>query len=170
MTGRGIPFLLFVAKLVYLVFTQQSLARRRVLQEIQLCYVGKFYVKTDDHTACSNWDSSTTSTVRGTIDTNIDIISWQWDVADEKSVGWFHPFCNTVSFELITMNVRNITERESCTIVQDNNYASGDITQTCNCGLDDGDLLSWRVDTNYESNSSEDTSGNDDWRGLHRVA
>ncbi len=125
---------------------------------------------TDDHTACSNWDSSTTSTVRGTIDTNIDIISWQWDVADEKSVGWFHPFCNTVSFELITMNVRNITERESCTIVQDNNYASGDITQTCNCGLDDGDLLSWRVDTNYESNSSEDTSGNDDWRGLHRVA
>jgi len=29
-------------------FNQQSLAIERVLQEIQLCYVGKFYVKTND--------------------------------------------------------------------------------------------------------------------------
>ncbi len=67
------------------------------------------------------------------------------------------------------MNVRNNTERQSCSFVS-SNQLSGDLTQTCNCGLSDGDLLSWRVETTYEPLSGSNTSGNDDWRGLHRVA
>ena len=37
---------------------------------------------------------------------------------------------------------RNNSNGLSCTMVSDNQDA-GNIIQTCNCGIDDGDLLSW---------------------------
>ena len=42
--------------------------------------------------------------------------------------------------------------------------------QTCNCGIDSGNLLSWSIETTYEPISGTNTSGNDNWYGLHRVA
>ena len=45
------------------------------------------------------------------------------------------------------------------------NQQSGNIIQTCNCGIDSGNL-SWSVQTTYESLMESDNSGNKDWRGL----
>ena len=120
------------------------------------------------HQSCSNWELSSFNTATGTINTGIDIISWDWSVTDYKSVGWFNPFCTDVYFEEITMFVRNHTAGQSCTQIG-SNMNVGSMTQTCNCGLNDGDLISWNVETTYESISGTNNEGNDDWRGLHRI-
>ncbi len=123
----------------------------------------------DYHNACDNSTIlSASETITGTINTGTDTISWDWDVPDAKSVGWFWPFCNNVHFEEIDFITRNNTKGLSCTMKTDNQEV-GNIIQTCNCGVDDGDFLSWSVQTTYEPLTGSDTSGNRDWRGLHRA-
>ncbi len=95
----------------------------------------------DYHNACdNNTIPSTSKTITGTINTGTDTISWDWAVPDTKSVGWFLPFCNNVYFEEIDFITRNITKGLSYTMKTDNQEA-GNIIQTCNCGVDDGDFL-----------------------------
>lgn len=119
-----------------------------------------------NHQACdSSSISSSSNQNTGTINTNSDTISWIWNVADAKSVGWFYPFCSNVTFEEMSIMTRNNSQSENCTNVMDN-VSSGDLIQTCNCGIETNDLLSWYVSTTYEPNNE----GNDDWYGLHRVS
>ena len=123
-----------------------------------------------DHNACdSSSIPSSTNLNTGSISTDSDSIGWVWSIADSKSVGWFYPFCSNVYFEEITMITRNNTQQESCTTVSDTT-TTGDKVQTCNCGIESNDLLSWLVETTYEPNSGTNTEGNDNWYGLHRVS
>ena len=122
------------------------------------------------HQTCSNGDLSTTTTIEGDINTDSDTISWWWSITDdEKNVGWFSPFCTTVTFEEIDFLTRNISKGQSCD-VKESNVITGTLTQTCNCGIVSGNLLSWQIETTYELSSGTNMSGNDTWYGLHRIS
>ncbi len=122
----------------------------------------------DYHKACDNSTIvSASEKVTGKINTDTDTISWDWGIPDAKSTGWFWPNCENVYFKEIDL-VRNNSKGLSCTMKTDNQQ-SGNIIQTCNCGIDSGNLLSWSVQTTYEPLMGSDNSGNEDWRGLYRV-
>lgn len=124
----------------------------------------------DMHGACDNPTiNSAPETVIGAINVDRDVVSWNWAIPDAKSVGWFYPFCTNVYYEEVHIFTRNNSERQSCTLVKDN-VEVGTAEQTCNCGIDTGDFLSWSVQTTYEPLSGKNNEGNKDWRGLHRVS
>jgi len=121
------------------------------------------------YTSCDNWSNSSSNIATGDINTGLDTINWGYGVTVHKNVGWFSPFCTDVYFEEITFNTRNNSKGQSCTFME-SNLTGGNTSQHCNCGINNGDLLSWNVETTYEPISGTDTSGNDDWYGLHRVS
>ncbi len=123
-----------------------------------------------DHTACSDWDLSYTTTVQGVIDANMDIIAWTWSAPDHKNVGWsVWTGCADVYFEEISIITRNTSQGQSCTYTYSNTTV-GDEIETCNCGISSGDIITWQVDITYEPYSGSDTRGNDTWAGMHRVS
>ncbi len=131
--------------------------------------IGSIIFAGDDHRACSNWELSTTTMITGAISTGSDTIDWRWNAPDYKSAGWFNPFCTDVYFEDITINTRNISKHQSCTQTLANT-TTGDKTQTCNCGINFGNILSWQIDLEYDELSGGNTSGNETYYGMHRVA
>lgn len=121
-----------------------------------------------DHTSCDKWIESSAGFATGFIDVNTDTIDWNTNFVDAKSVGWW-PFCNHVTFEEVKIFIKNITKNQQCTMVESNVEVNTNLTQTCNCGINNGELLGYLVSTTYESNYSKTTAGNTDWYGYHRV-
>ena len=122
---------------------------------------------------CDDWGFQNTSQLAGTISTggvgSGASIYWVSDFTTAKSMGistWSG--CTDSYFDSAQIDVRNIDKKQNCNSVVISSAFSTN-NESCVCGLQSGDLLSWYVQTTYkESNGNE--NGSDDWTGLHRVS
>lgn len=129
-----------------------------------------YYISVDDiHTECDDWNITQSIGAGGSINTASNGIYWGYVWPSDKSAGWsVWTGCTDVSFDKLKIMTRNITQAQRCNDVI-STQSSDFVSQECVCGLADGELLAWQIESTYSPSSGTNTQGNDTFYGMHRI-